>query len=168
MSDLFAQLGIDWKLLVAQAVNFGIVAGVLAWFVFRPLLALMEKRRKRIAEGLELRDKAERELIRVGEAGKRVLGASRKEAGELLGKTRRDAVDQERTMLKEAERKAGVILSKAELQAKQLREATLGEAQEEAVRLALLAAGKILERSMDSKGEERMAREVLAELTSNA
>ena len=38
MNELFAAFGIDWKLLLAQGVNFGIVLVALWYFLYRPVM----------------------------------------------------------------------------------------------------------------------------------
>ena len=62
MADLFSQLGIDWRLLIAQAVNFLIVLAVLYVVLYKPLIEVIRKRTMRISEGLTNADKAEASL----------------------------------------------------------------------------------------------------------
>ena len=51
--DVFAKLGIDWKLLIAQAVNFGILFLVLRRFAYKPMLDFLENRSAQIDKGLK-------------------------------------------------------------------------------------------------------------------
>ena len=44
--------GVDWAHLVAQIISFCIVCVLLHRFAYRPVLAMLEERRQRIAEGL--------------------------------------------------------------------------------------------------------------------
>src|SRR3989344_4681980 len=46
MSELIANLGLDWKLLLAQMFNFGILAFVLTKLVYKPLLKALKERQK--------------------------------------------------------------------------------------------------------------------------
>ena len=48
MSELFSKLGIDWKLLIAQIINFLVLLFVLYKFAYRPILSMLEKRTKKI------------------------------------------------------------------------------------------------------------------------
>lgn len=61
---LLGQLGINWKLLLSQTVNFFVLLLVLSKFVYLPLLKVMKARDKRIREGLE---KAEQADVRLKE-----------------------------------------------------------------------------------------------------
>src|SRR6516162_9667184 len=56
--------GVDWQHLIAQIISFGIVCFVLNRFAYRPVLAILEKRRQQIAEGLSNAEKIKAELAR--------------------------------------------------------------------------------------------------------
>ena len=52
MSELFAAFGVYWKLLLVQAVNFGVLLAILSYVLYRPILRMIDARQKRIAEGV--------------------------------------------------------------------------------------------------------------------
>lgn len=70
MSALINNLGIDWKLLLSQAVNFALLLIVLRFTIYKPLLDMMRKRRERIEEGLTKAEEADRRLKEVTEIQK--------------------------------------------------------------------------------------------------
>ncbi len=105
MSQLFSQLGIDWKLLLSQAVNFFLLLVVLRVFVYKPLLQLLHERRKRIEEGLMKADEADRRLREVDELGKMKVREAEVKAIGILKRTETDAKELESKMLAEAKRK---------------------------------------------------------------
>lgn len=164
MGELFSNLGINGKLLFAQAVNFLLVLWVLNTFVFKKLIAHLERRRARIEQGLELTQKAEREMERIGDARHRELEKARAEAEKVLAEAR---------SVSAANRKEALGLVKAEaekmlLKAKQESEKEKGEAivrsRGEIQKLAVLMAEKVLSRSVAKEDEERAAKEVLSYL----
>ena len=67
MEELIKNFGIDWKLLVAQVVNFAILFFLLKKFAYGPVLAILRKRAAGIKEGIAMRAKAEKTLGEVGE-----------------------------------------------------------------------------------------------------
>ena len=88
MEILFHKLGIDWKLLLSQGVNFLILLGLLTFLVYRPLLRLLRDREHKIKEGIRGAEEAARRL---------------------------DEIEAERAgKLQEADRKAFAIVSEAE------------------------------------------------------
>ncbi len=62
MSELFHHLGVDWKLLLAQVVNFAILIVVLKKFAYKPILTVLGKRRDDIAEGIRASEESKERL----------------------------------------------------------------------------------------------------------
>jgi F-type H+-transporting ATPase subunit b len=113
MQELFSQLGIDWHLLLSQGVNFLLLLIVLRVFVYKPLLALLHRRRERIEEGLVKADEADKRLLAVEEIGKRKIKEAETQALAILKKTENDAKALEEKMLAEAKRKEAEELANA-------------------------------------------------------
>ncbi len=109
MHELFSTLGIDWKLLLAQGFNFAIVLIVLTRFVYRPLVVLMDERRRIIEKGVEDAAAAEVRLLEITKERKIVLRAAEKE-GELI-------IEELETRGRE---NAAIIVERAESDARQL------------------------------------------------
>ena len=51
--DFLTQFGVEWQLLVSQGVSFAIVAAALYRFVFKPVIAASDERKRRIEQGLK-------------------------------------------------------------------------------------------------------------------
>lgn len=51
--DFLDKLGIDWKLFLAQLFNFAVLLFVLHRFLYKPVLKILDKRRKDIEENIE-------------------------------------------------------------------------------------------------------------------
>ena len=123
--ELLDKLGIDWRLLIAQIINFGVLLFILHRFLYKPILRVLEKRRKEIKENDE----------RTKELAKRIE------------KTEEDY--EERIL--EAEKKSQVILKEAEENANKLKSELVDEGRKNAA--ALLKESK--EQSMREKEEIR-------------
>jgi F-type H+-transporting ATPase subunit b len=164
MGELFSNLGIDGRLLFAQAVNFFLVLWLLNRFVFRKLLSLLEERRKKIEQGLELRNRAEKEVAQIGEARHRALQEVKREAEVVLSQTRDLARQKEQELLKAAKEQQDAILLRAQEQGKKAKEDMLNEAQQEIRMRALFLAEQALGRTLTPKDEERIAKEVVQAL----
>ena len=50
MDSIISTFHIDWKIIIAQAVNFAIVLAVLYFFALKPLNKLMAERAEKIAK----------------------------------------------------------------------------------------------------------------------
>ena len=101
MSELIKQFGVDWKLLIAQAINFFVLLAVLWKFAYKPILKVFRTRRASIAQGLQDAEEASQRLMQADKIGEeKILEARNKALGivtaaEALGKTRKDEILQE-------------------------------------------------------------------------
>ena len=62
---IIKNLGIDWKIFLAQLVNFGIVFFVLKKFAFSPIQKLLKERQSKIEKGLDDAARSASELSRI-------------------------------------------------------------------------------------------------------
>lgn len=65
MEQFVTQFGIDWKLMVAQLINFAVVFFVLKKFAYKPILKLLDERKQKIEDGLSFAEKAKQELASI-------------------------------------------------------------------------------------------------------
>lgn len=164
MSELFTNLGIDIKLLFAQAFNFLLVLWLLNTFVFKKLIAHLERRRARIEQGLELTAKAEREMERIGAARHRELEKARAEAEKVLAEARSVSAAKEKEAFAMVRAEAGKMLLRAKQESEKEKTETIVRVKSEIQKLAILMAEKVLSRTVTKEDEERAAKEVLGYL----
>lgn len=164
MSELFSGLGINGKLLLAQAVNFLLVLWLLNRFVFKKLIVFIEQRKNKIEQGIKLTEKAEREMERIGDARKRELENAKKEADSVVAEAKGTAQEQEREIVSGAKDQAGQVLSRAKQDAEKAKQDAVKEAREEISKTAFLFAEKVLSRNLSKEDEEKTRKEVLDEL----
>ncbi len=149
MQQLFSAFGIDWRLLGAQAVNFGVVLVALWYFLYRPVLRTLEKRQKVIAQGVA--DAAEARELLAGvdqEANTRVKNADVK-AESIISAARAAAGAEKAKLLKEAEDRAAAVGRDAEMRAAEAAARARRESERDIARLAILAAEKVMKQNHD-------------------
>src|SRR5947209_1261821 len=78
VGEIAATFGVDWPHLVAQVISFSIVCTLLYWLAYKPVLQMLEERRKQI--GRQAHDAAAREHTRM-------MSELRREVGQLVVKT---------------------------------------------------------------------------------
>ena len=167
MGSIFANLGIDWKLFLAQTFNFLLVLFLLKKFIYPKLMNFIEEREKKIRTGLELTDRMEREIERVEVVKKRELDAAKIEAKEIVKEAKILAQGKKETLEGEAKKSAEKIVLQAKMQAEREKiEAVMG-AKGDISKAALLAAEKILSRNIAKPDEEKAVQEVLDYMKEN-
>ncbi len=147
MSELFAAFGLDIRLLLIQALNFGILLFVLWRFLYGPVLKMIDDRREKIAEGVTKAEAADRRLADANMEGKTLVAEAGKEAEGLVAAGRSRAEAQANEILKKTEEKAHALLADATARAEEAKRQALAAGEKEIARAAMLAAEKILEKS---------------------
>lgn len=144
MQQLLNAFGIDWKLLIAQAVNFAIVLVALRYFLYQPVMTALEKRRKVVAQGVEDAKLAEQKLRGADEAAQKRVSEADQQADDLIKAARADASEEKAKMLKDAEERAAQVTKDAAARAEEAAARTKRESEKDIARLAMLAAEKVL------------------------
>lgn len=144
MSELFEVFGINWKLLLIQAFNFGLLLIILWRFLYTPVLRMIDERRAKIAEGIENAEAAERKLASSETEGKSIVGSASREAEKIVAAARERAEEKGGELLRQAEARADAVLSEASQRAEESKRQALKESEREITRAAMLAAEKIL------------------------
>jgi F-type H+-transporting ATPase subunit b len=98
---------------IAQCISFAIVAFLLHRFAYKPILQILEERRKRIAEGLANADKIKAELTQTEAARKEILNQANTQANKLLEEARAAAARVQETETQKAIAAAEQIIAKA-------------------------------------------------------
>lgn len=106
------KLGIEPTLLLAQIINFLIIVIVLSRFLYKPILTILEKRKKEIDEGLRLTAKAREDEAKFEEKKERMLISTRKEAQDILEEARKQAKQEEKDIIATAHKEAETIVQK--------------------------------------------------------
>jgi len=113
MEGLIQNLGLDWKLFLAQAANFFIVLIVLRFTVYKPLLELLAKRKKKIEEGIAKSEEADRRLHEVGELKKNKIREAEEEVVKVMKNAESRAKEETKKILDAAAVKEAGIMKTA-------------------------------------------------------
>ena len=156
MSELFSKLGIDWKLLIAQIVNFLVLLFILYKFAYGPIVAMLEKRQRKIEQGLKDAEGARKNLEKSEERQKEILKKARADFKVIVGKARTQAEKSKSEIAAEAKAQAEKIITDAKNQIKQEKQKTINEIKSEIGGLVIAAAEKVIDEKMDEKRDKEM------------
>ena len=144
MTQLFAAFGIDWRLLIIQAFNFGLLLVVLSYFLYEPIMRIIDERREKIADGVRTAETASRRLAEAKEEGDQLVGEAARESEGLVASARARAEERHAAILSEAQSRAAAILKEAEARVAEVKRQALVESERNIAKAAMLAAEKIL------------------------
>lgn len=156
-------LGIDGRMLIAQIVNFVILLVLLRAFLYRPVLRMLQERRERIAESMRQAEEVKQQLARAQQEYESAILRARREAQEIVTQ----ANDLGKRLTEEARQRAQAEaqadLERARAQIRLETQQAIAKLRAEVADLAVLAAGRIIQRSLDTKEHYDLVAEVLRE-----
>lgn len=156
MQELINTFHIDYKILIAQMVNFSIVLFVLYKFAYGPLTKVMADRTERIEKGLKDAETANKKLLETEEREKEILGKARKEAQAIIESAGLSAEKNKEDILNEAKRRSEEIVANTQKQLEAEKVKMIGEIKSEIADLVVAATGKVIDEKMDKKKDEEI------------
>ena len=159
------KFGLDAPHFFAQVISFLIVAGLLYRFAYRPILAVLEERRQRIAEGLENAEKIKAELARTEAARRKILDQANDMANQLIEEARAAAARVREQETQKAIAAAEQIIAKAREAAMRDHDRMLADLKREVGRLVVQTTATVTGKILTPDDQRRLAEETEKQLT---
>ncbi len=154
--QLFGSFGVDGPHLIAQLVNFAILAFVLHRFAIKPALGQMEERNRLIEKGLADAQAATQRLAEAQKAADAKLNAASDESAKILADARNAAKAAVEAAKAEASAAQAEVVAKAKAAIEADRVKMLAEVRGEVSRLVVETAAKVLEQNLDDAQRGRL------------
>lgn len=158
------QFGVEWQLLISQAISFALVTAVLYYFAFKPVIAKAQERRQIIEKGLSDAENARKQLESSEAEASKKLAQAALESSEILRRANDDAKRTIERAAEEAAAKAADIQAraKAQIEAEKLkmREDLKAELSGLVVKAAESVVGEILTQEQRGKLAELAAKKL--------
>lgn len=151
--DLLGKLGIDWRLLIAQIINFVVLMTALSFLLYKPILKVLEKRRRTIAESLENAERIKNDLNRTALETSKMINEATGEAHRIVTEARREAETLRAAALVKAQEDAAFIVSEGKAQLTAEREAILHEVRAASADLIIAATSKVIGEKLSTKSD---------------
>jgi len=157
-------LGINWKILVGQIINFVILFFLLKKFVFKAFSSTLEKRRKVIEDGVRKSEKAEKNLAKIRLLEQEVRAAGERRAKEIIKSAEMAAQKRKQEVFDSAEKEKERIILTAKETAKKAVEDEKEKQKKEIVDLSFLLAGKFLKDKLTQEEDKKLLEKIASEL----
>jgi F-type H+-transporting ATPase subunit b len=144
MEQLIEAFGIDAKLIVIQIINFVVLAGLLSYLLYKPVLKILADREEKIKQGIADAEAAAKANSQATTEKQAILAAAQKEASAIDARAKDYGKQKTEEMMAQATAKASEVISEAENKSAQMKAQALKESEAEIAKLAVLAAEKIL------------------------
>ena len=158
-----AKLGINLPALIAQIVNFGILLGLLYLVAYRPIMRMLDERLRRVKEGMEQAEAMKAKAAAIDEEIKKQLEVASRMGQEKIDRAMHIAEEAKQRVQEESKQEAEALLNRARVGIQQERDEAIGELRREFAALTVLAAEKVIERSLDKESHQQLIKKVLEE-----
>ena len=148
--EIFQRFDVTWPTLIAQMVNFLLVALVLYKFAVKPIIATLDERQQKIAEGLQYAEEMKDQLAATERDRSEKIPEAAAEAQRILGETRDQAKEMIEVKTQEAAAQAEAIIRKASEATELERQKMLSEVRQEVARLVVETSAKVLTRELSA------------------
>ena len=160
------KLGIEPSLFIAQLINFTIIMVLLNWLMYKPILGMLEKRKKKIQEGLELTEKMRLEFVKMDEKKAKLMEEARGDALKLIDEAKKQAKSEEHVILEETRKKSDDMIEKAKREIAELKLSMDKQVRHEAVALAVEMTKRLLGNVMSKELQRTIVRKQMKDLES--
>ena len=154
--EILNQFGINPLLLAAQVVNFFILLFILKKLLYKPILKVLEERKKRIEQSLKNADAIELQLQKTQEESDKILAHTAKEAQKVLDQAREGAHE----IIADAGKHGEQIIMQANEEGKKIikqqQQVLLDQMKENAGRLVVMVAEKIFGKELIGEKQKKI------------
>lgn len=159
MESIISTFHIDWKIIIAQAINFGVVFVVLYIFALKPLSKLMSERSEKIAKGI-LDAKTNKELLeQTNLEYENMLSKARAEANKIFQDGKKETEAKKTLMLEEAKNEVALLVQNGKKTLEIEKTKMVEEAKNEIVILAMKATENLLNSKIGPSLDEKTIKE---------
>ena len=162
--DTAETFGWNWQLFLSQVISFSIVAFLLRRFAYKPILAVLEDRRRRIEEGLINADKIKKELAEAEKRYQEILGKANADAQRMIDEARQSSAHLAERKQQEAVVAAEQIIAKAQEASALERERTMTELKRELGRLVVNTTAKVTGKVLTPEDQRRLQEEAARQI----
>ena len=156
-------LGINLPTLLAQIVNFAILLGLMYLVAYKPIMRMFDERSKKIKESMEQTEYIKEQAAHAEEEVKKQLEAASKDGQGVIARAVRTGEELRQKAQQETRQEAESLIVRARLEIQRERDAAIDELRKEVADLTILAAGKVIDRSLDKEAHRQIIDKVLEE-----
>jgi F-type H+-transporting ATPase subunit b len=150
------KLGLNLGYLLLQIFNFLILFVVLRVWVYKPIMGMLEKRRKTISQGLEDARVAAEARANAEKEASRIIADAEKKANQTVAEARERAEVAAKDVKSASEAEAGKARENALAQVEGERTRILGDLRGQVASLSIAAAQKLVGETLDEKRQHTL------------
>jgi F-type H+-transporting ATPase subunit b len=163
--DALGELGINFPTLVTQIVTVVVLLVLLRLVAYKPLMRMLDERSKRIKESMSQAEAVKEQSARAEEEVKKELAKASQEGQERIARAIKAGEEVKQKAEAEARKEAEALIERARAEIQRERDEAINDVRREFADLTVLAAGKVIESSLDKEKHRKLIDKVLEEST---
>ncbi|MBE0479414.1 MAG: F0F1 ATP synthase subunit B [Dehalococcoidia bacterium] len=160
-----AELGVNWHGLLSQFISFGLLLVILGYFAYKPITRMLDQRSERIKESMEQADRIKQQSARTEEQVQAQLTQARKQGQELIVQAEQIGERLKAEAREQARLDAEAIVARTRAEIQTESEEALAQLRREFAEVAILAAEKVIKRTLDKEAHRDLIEEAMKEST---
>jgi F-type H+-transporting ATPase subunit b len=154
----------DPGLFIWTIITFLVLAGLLAKFAWKPLLAALAARQEAIQKSIDDAQAAKRELERLNNESAQILRTARSEAEGIVSRSWSDAEKLREEMKQKAKAESDAIVKESQRQIELETGRALRQIRGEVADLSVAIASKFIQRNFSKEDNDRLVQETLKQI----
>ena len=163
MGAFFSSFGVNVPSLVAQAVNFILLLVLLRLFAYKPIMKMLDERSRRIRESMEQPELVKQQAQQAAEETKKRIAQASQEGQEIVNRAAKTGEELRQKALQDAKEASEGLIQKARSEIQAERDEAIDSVRREFADLTILAAEKVISRSLDKQSHQELINKVLEE-----
>ncbi len=154
-------LGINLGYIVSQIINFTLLAVLLYFVAYKPILRMLDERSARIKKGLEDAETASRRAAEMEQEFEQRMTEARKEGQEIIAQATQMSETARQEILDVAREEARTLIEKARGEIVRERDLAMAELRQQVADLSLTISEKVIGETLDEQRQRQLIAEFL-------
>lgn len=150
--------------IIWSIINFLVLVAILNKFLYKPLLGMLDARKTEIQNNLDEAESARSDALTMKEEYLKEMQNAKREAQDIITKATQLGEEAKTELINEARTTSAKLTQKARDEIRVEKESAMAELRNEVASLAILAAGRIIDRAIEPGDHEKLIREFVSEV----
>ena len=164
MGAILESLGFEFPKFLWQVANFLVLLFLLKKFAYKPILNMLDERKKSIEDAINNAETAKTEAEKMRKEYETRLAEAKQEAQEVMAKATKLGDEMKNEIVANAQSEATKAIQKAQEEINREKDQAIAALRDEVAVLAVMAAGQVLGKSISVEDHEKLVKEFVSEV----
>jgi len=162
--EIFKDFGIQPILLLAQIINFAILLFLLKRFLYKPILKVLDERKKRIETSLKQAEEIQKKFVEANIEQEKILDTAKLQASRIIENAKEGAKILSEQLQEETNKEIESTLERAKSALQLEKQKMISEAKGKIVDIVVLVTEKVTAKTLQKAEKEKLVNNALSEI----